>query len=214
VDAPISAFERGAWAAGRPVVGIDEVGRGAWAGPVTVGAALLDPARLPAGVRDSKRLSPARRIDADRAVRATGSVGIGRATNDEIDRDGLAAALRTAARRAVEDLLTKVGPATDMLVIVDGDRDLLGMPDLDVVTLVRGDAASVSVAAASIVAKVHRDAEMTAVADLHPVYAFERNKGYPSPAHVAALDTHGACALHRHSWAPLARLSQPRLSLG
>jgi ribonuclease HII len=211
-DAPVSALERGAWQVGRAVVGVDEVGRGAWAGPVTVAAVMLDPDRLPVGVRDSKQLSPSARDRADSAVRAHGLVGIGRAENDEVDAVGLAAALRAAARRAVEALLALPEVDTGALIIVDGDRDLIGRADLEVVTLVRGDSAALSVAAASVVAKVHRDHEMIALSSAYPAYAFERNKGYASPAHVAALETHGPCALHRCTWAPLARLAQPRLS--
>jgi ribonuclease HII len=211
VDAPVSDLERTAWVRGRMVIGIDEVGRGAWAGPVTVAAVMLDPGALPAGVRDSKALSPAARVRADAAVRTRGLVGLGRADNDEIDRIGLAAALTEAARRALDALLGLHGAPDDPLVLVDGAHDLVRRPDVEVATLVKGDAHALSIAAASVCAKVHRDAEMVAAATRHPAYAFERNKGYPAPVHVAALATHGACALHRHSWAPLVALTQPTL---
>lgn len=212
-DAPVSAQEAGAWAAGRAVVGIDEVGRGAWAGPVTVGAVVLDPDRPPEGVRDSKRLSPARREVVATAVRTTSLVGIGSASNDEVDAVGLAAALRLAAGRALDTVLALDGAPTDPLVLVDGPHDLVRRPEVEVVTLVRGDAASVSIAAASVVAKVDRDGLMAAADASYPGYGFARNRGYPAPDHVAALATLGPCALHRRSWAPIARLVQPTLEV-
>jgi ribonuclease HII len=212
-DAPVSAAERAAWSAGRAIVGIDEVGRGAWAGPLTVAAVVLDPDRLPSGARDSKQLTPARRSVVASDVRAHGLVGIGHAENAEIDEVGLAAALTRAARRALQAVLDLEGAPTDPLLLIDGPHDLVRLADVEVATMVRGDAGSVSIAAASVVAKVDRDALMTRAAEQHPVYGFASNKGYPSPAHVAALGTHGPCELHRMSWAPLARLGQPTLAI-
>lgn len=211
VDAPVSDLERAAWRTGRAVVGIDEVGRGAWAGPVTVAAVVLDPDALPTGVRDSKALSVAGRARADAVVRQHGLVGIGWASSDEIDDVGLAAALTMAARRALEAVLALDGAPSDPLVLVDGAHDLVRLAGVEVATLVKGDAHAVTIAAASVCAKVHRDAEMVHAAAAHPVYGFERNKGYPAPVHVAALAEHGPCVLHRHSWAPLVALAQPTL---
>jgi ribonuclease HII len=212
-DAPVSAIERAAWSTGRAVVGIDEVGRGAWAGPVTVAAVILDPDRLPDGPRDSKLLAPARRREVAASVRAHGLVGIGRADNSEIDAVGLAEALTRASRRALEAVLSLDGAPRRPLVLIDGPHDLVRLADVEVATMVRGDAGSVSIAAASVVAKVDRDALMTRVSADHPAYDFASNKGYPSPAHVAALGVHGPCVLHRMSWAPLARLAQPTLEV-
>jgi ribonuclease HII len=212
-SAPVSDHERDAWRRGRMVIGVDEVGRGAWAGPVTVAAVLLDPTALPDGVDDSKRLSAQARALADAAVRASARIGIGRATNDEIDAVGLAGALRLAVQRAVSAVRELPDAPDDPLVLIDGPHDLLRDRGTEVVTLVAGDAASISIAAASVVAKVDRDSEMIQEATAHPVYGFDRNKGYPAPEHVAALATHGPCVLHRHSWAPLQRLAQPRLML-
>lgn len=212
-DAPVSPLERAAWRAGRPVVGIDEVGRGAWAGPVTVAAVVLDPADLPAGARDSKRLSPARRDALARTIHRTARVGIGAADNVEIDALGLAAGLREAARRALAAVLAGPAAPHDPLVLVDGPHDLLHLEGIEVATLVRGDSASVSIAAASIVAKVDRDDLMAASDPSFPGYGFARNRGYASPEHLAGLAALGPCMLHRRSWAPIARLVQPTLDV-
>lgn len=187
------------------MAGVDEVGRGAWAGPVTVAAVVLDPDRTPEGLADSKLLRAEVRTELAAQLRQAARIGLGSAGNDEIDRLGLAAALRLAARRAVDAL-----PVGADLVLLDGNVDLLdGTAPTELV--VGGDRRSVSIAAASIVAKVARDAELTAAAAEHPAYGFAANKGYPTPHHRAALAEHGPCALHRMSWAPLAALAQPQL---
>jgi len=212
-DAPVSVHERRAWAAGRAVIGVDEVGRGAWAGPVTVAAVVLDPAALPEGVRDSKRLSAARREVVAARVRSTSEVGIGVAEHDEVDAVGLAAALTEAVRRAVDAVLAGPGAPLDPLVLIDGPHDLLRRDGVEVVSLVRGDDASRSIAAAPVVAKVDRDGRMEREDPSHPAYGFARNRGYASPEHVAALERFGPCSLHRRSWAPIARLLQPTLDV-
>jgi len=210
-----TTHERVHWDASRLVAGIDEVGRGAWAGPVTVGAVALDPGRPVAGLRDSKTLTaPAReRLDAHVRGGALG-VGIGHASNDEVDALGLAAALTEAARRALDALvaaLRAAGLGGPDVVLVDGPHPLVRREGVVEECHVRGDRVSASIAAASIVAKVARDALLSAAEATHPGYAFAANKGYPSPAHLAALDRLGACALHRRSWAPLVALDAPRL---
>jgi ribonuclease HII len=212
-DAPVSEIERRMWAAGRAVVGIDEVGRGAWAGPVTVAAVVLDPRRLPAGARDSKRLSAARRAAVSEIVHERALVGFGHADNAEIDATGLAAALTAAARRALAAVLALDAAPTDPLVLVDGPLDLVRQPGVEVATLVKGDVHAISIAAASVVAKVERDDAMLRAGEDHPAYGFGRNRGYASPEHVAALERLGPCALHRHSWAPIVRLLQPTLAV-
>ncbi len=212
-DAPVSRFEREAWDSGRAVVGIDEVGRGAWAGPVTVGAVILDPHRRAPGARDSKLLTPTGRERVAGIIHGSALVGIGHASNEEIDALGLAAALTEAVRRALAAVLAREEAPTRPLVLIDGPHDILRLTDVEVQPIVRGDATSVSIAAASVVAKVARDALMTTAAGQHPRYGFERNRGYPSAAHVAALEAHGPCALHRGSWAPIHRLLQPRLDV-
>jgi ribonuclease HII len=212
-DAPVSAQEQHAWAIDRAVVGIDEVGRGALAGPVTVAAVVLHPIRLPAGVRDSKRLTPVRRERVAAAVHEVALIGLGRASNDEIDEVGLATALTRAVRRAYDAVMATPGAPTDPLVLIDGPHDLLRVDGVEVATLVRGDAAAISIAAASVVAKVDRDMMMAAVDPEYPEYGFARNRGYASPEHLAALTRRGPCALHRQSWAPIARLVQPTLAV-
>jgi ribonuclease HII len=173
------------------VAGLDEVGRGAWAGPLTVGVAVLRPRvttrSMPAWLRDSKMLSEARREQIFEKVGAWCEAwAVGHSTHDECDEWGMTEALRVAARRALSGL----GQAPEAL-IVDGPRDLLRHPDDPYMGVVRpivhGDAKCASVAAASVLAKV--------------VYGFEQNKGYPSLVHQTALRGYGPTSIHRCSWA-------------
>lgn len=190
--------ERRWWRDGALVAGVDEVGRGAWAGPVTVGAVVLDPRRLPKGVRDSKLLTPPAREDAAAAVQARAAdVAVGHASNDEIDAQGLSAALSLAARRAIEALAARPD-----VCLLDGRWDFLAGFGTHNEPVVGGDALSLSVAAASVVAKVTRDELLAERCPEYPAYGFSRNKGYPSPEHRAAIAAHGPCLLHRVSWAP------------
>lgn len=201
--------ERGHWADGAVVAGIDEVGRGAWAGKLTVGALVLPSDRRMYKLRDSKVLDPGRREElASRLESFAVGIGLGDASQEEIDSLGLSAALTLAAQRAVAAL-----PLRPDVVLLDGDRDFLGDADVRTELLPRGDASSASIAAASIVAKVARDRSMVAAAERFPGYAFERNKGYCSPDHRAALERLGPCALHRRTWAPVAAAQTPRLPL-
>ncbi len=205
---PDLEHERPFLAEGAVVAGIDEVGRGAWAGPLAVGAVVLDPEAVPSGLRDSKRLTTRRRSALAEVIATRAIVGIGEVAVPELDRIGLAAALRVAAARAVAAL-----PVRPDVVLVDGTVDLLAGTGMAARCLVGGDDRSASIAAASIAAKVHRDAGMVAADDRFPAYAFARHKGYPSPAHRSALAEHGPCALHRHSWRPIQALMgrQPRM---
>jgi ribonuclease HII len=205
---PTLEHERPFLAEGAVVAGIDEVGRGAWAGPLTVGAVVLDPDAVPAGLRDSKRLTAGRRYVLAEVIAAHAVVGIGEVDVAELDRLGLAAALRVAATRAVAAL-----PVRPDVVLVDGTVDLLAGTGTSSRCLVGGDDRSASIAAASIAAKVHRDAGMVLADDRFPGYAFARHKGYPSPAHRAALAEHGPCPLHRHSWRPIQALTGAQPSL-
>lgn len=179
--------------------GIDEVGLGAWAGPVAVGAVVLAPDQRIYKIRDSKLLDPARRAFLAERVRARClGYGTGFAWPDEIDQVGLSEAIRRAAARAVAAL-----PVTPDLFLVDGKWNFLGERARMVV---RGDAESVSIAAASIVVKVARDQLMTSLAAMYPHYAFEANKGYPAPRHLWGLSAFGPSPIHRRLYAPIRKL--------
>ena len=196
----------------RVLAGMDEVGRGALAGPVTVGVVLIDETcrSAPVGVRDSKLLTPAaRQAMVPKIQRWCLGYAVGHASADEIDRIGIMAALRLAGIRALE----AVGVAPD-LVILDGNHDWLTAPEEvglfgfagagpvtpPVTTMIKADLKCSSVAAASVLAKVERDAIMVEAAREHPTYGWAENKGYAAPEHVAALEAEGPCVLHRRSW--------------
>lgn len=212
-------------AGARVVVGMDEVGRGALAGPVSVGVVAVDLAcgPCPAGVRDSKLLTPTARVALLPRLHRWGLArAVGHASPEEIDREGILGALRLAGTRALAGL----GPVADAVdvVLLDGSHDWLTPPAvaagepaaapgqgaparpgparavLPVVTQVKADLTCSSVAAASVLAKCERDALMVALADEHPAYGWSANKGYAAPEHVAALRALGPTALHRRSW--------------
>jgi ribonuclease HII len=195
---PTLRLERKFWEAGdRVVVGIDEVGRGAWAGPVTVAAVVPAPEHL-SGVRDSKELlRPEREKAAAKVRRWAVAVGVGHASYHECDELGMTAALRAAAMRALAELDAQ-GYVPDRIVL-DGNHDYLGMPD-KVTTVIKGDASCLAVAAASCVAKVTRDGLMGEASPHYPAYDFASNVGYPAPNHKAALLGYGPSAIHRRSW--------------
>ncbi|MBM3583473.1 MAG: ribonuclease HII [Alphaproteobacteria bacterium] len=181
-----------------PVAGIDEAGRGPWAGPVVVAAVVLDPARVPPGLDDSKRLSALRRAALFDALVACATIGVGIAEAAEIDRLNIRRATHLAMRRALEAL-----PIRPRHALVDGnDRPDLPCP---ATAVVGGDGLSLSIAAASIVAKVTRDRLMEALARAHPGYGFERHKGYGTARHQDALARLGPCAQHRRSFRPVAQ---------
>jgi len=195
---PTLRLERRCWKAGeRVVVGVDEVGRGAWAGPVTVGAVVPASEHL-RGVRDSKELTRPERERAAAAVRDWAvAVGVGHASAQECDELGMTAALRVAAQRALAELAAQ-GYEPDR-VILDGNHDYLRL-GARCTTVVKGDASVLAVAAASCVAKVTRDALMVEEAQHYPPYDFESNVGYPAPVHKHALRGYGPSAIHRRSW--------------
>ncbi|PWR18550.1 ribonuclease HII [Zavarzinia aquatilis] len=189
-------------ALGGLVCGIDEAGRGPWAGPVSA-AAVIWPAGavLPAGITDSKKLSAAARERLYGEILATAHVGIGEASVEEIDRLNILKATMLAMRRAVEAL-----PVVPAHALVDGNRaPALPCP---VTTLVKGDALSLSIGAASIVAKVHRDRIMTQADLRFPGYGFARHMGYGTPEHSAALQRLGPTSFHRTSFSPIKALIQ------
>jgi ribonuclease HII len=195
---PTLRVERKCWAAGdRIVVGIDEVGRGSWAGPVTVAAVVPGDEHL-AGVRDSKLLThEEREISAARVRVWARGIGVGHASHEECDLLGMTEAQRRAASRALAQLEMQ-GFEPDRIVL-DGKHDYLGMPRV-VRTIVKGDQKVLSVAAASVIAKTTRDAMMAEEAEHYPAYGFESNRGYPAPIHKCALAGYGPSAIHRRSW--------------
>jgi ribonuclease HII len=182
----------------RTVAGVDEVGRGAWAGPVTVCAAVTGLRRAPEGLTDSKLITPKRRTKMA-AVLAdwVTSFALGHASPEEIDDLGMTAALRLAAERALGGL-----PERPDAVILDGKHNYLG-GSWQVRTVIKGDQSCVAVAAASVIAKVRRDAAMAELDAEYPPFAFADNAGYPSPVHRAALEELGPTVLHRLSWSYL-----------
>lgn len=186
------------------VLGIDEVGRGCWAGPLVAGAVVLG---VPlAGLRDSKKLSARKRAELATVVHATArGVGLGWVTPKELDAIGMTAAVRLAMVRAVE----QVAAAYDH-IIIDGTinylQDHAVTAGLPIATMVRADDAVPAVSAASIVAKVARDTYMQNVAADFPLYGFDTHVGYGTARHLVALQTYGACALHRRSFKPVQRV--------
>ena len=192
-NSPGLNVEREYWDRGTAVVvGVDEVGRGAWAGPLTVGAAVVPRNRRVYKVRDSKLLGEGEREAIfDRVADWVEAWGVGHATAAECDELGMSEAQRLAAKRAIASL----GVTPDH-VIVDGNWDFVGGAR----KIVRGDRTSLSIASASILAKVTRDRMMREVSDQFPAYNFEANKGYPCPVHKAALQAMGPSSIHRRSW--------------
>jgi ribonuclease HII len=198
----------------RVLAGMDEVGRGALAGPVSVGVVLIDETcrSAPTGVKDSKLLTPAARVAMVPRIRRWAlAYAVGHSSPAEIDEFGIMVALRLAGCRA----LAAVGVVPD-LVILDGNHDWLTAPGEvgllafsddaagpstpPVRTMIKADLKCSSVAAASVLAKVERDGLMVAAAPDHPAYGWDENKGYAAPEHLAALEALGATDLHRRSW--------------
>ncbi|MHB8262421.1 MAG: ribonuclease HII [Acidimicrobiales bacterium] len=210
------------------VAGVDEVGRGAWAGPLTVGVAVIERscAPQPADLRDSKDLSEKARESIFPAVAKWCSTwSIGHATSSECDELGMSGALGLAAQNAIRALPSHLMPS---VLILDGavnflrDRpkamgmdasvgadSALDMEAMKVKTLPHADSICASVAAASVLAKVTRDRMMRTLAELYPVYDLDRCKGYHSPAHVAGLAEHGLSDIHRKSWSFASRFNDP-----
>lgn len=190
-----------------PVAGVDEVGRGPWAGPVVAAAVVIEEGRMPAallaGLADSKTLARARREALAGAIREHAAVGLGQADVAEVDALNVLEASMLAMRRAVAAL--GVAPAA---LLVDGNR----MPTdaLPGEAVVKGDSLSASIAAASIVAKVARDRMMAAHALQHVGYGWERNAGYGTEEHRRAIERLGVTDLHRRSFAPIRKLLSPR----
>ncbi|HEY2301959.1 MAG TPA: ribonuclease HII [Acidimicrobiales bacterium] len=192
---PTLNVERALWSEGHEfVVGVDEVGRGAWAGPLMVGAAVLPRDRRVYKVRDSKMLSEAQRERLfDRLAEWCVAWAVGGASQVECDELGMAEAQRLAARRAIDGL----GVTPDQ-VLVDGNWDFVGLGCTR--RIVKGDVTCLSISAASILAKVTRDRLMRIEAPHFPAYDFDSNKGYPCPRHKMALQAFGPTSIHRRTW--------------
>jgi ribonuclease HII len=184
------------------VAGVDEAGRGPLAGPVVAAAVILDDLRPIKGLADSKKLTALRRDKLFDEIRANAlCCSIAEATVQEIDQLNILQATLLAMRRAVEGLRLKPHK-----VLVDGNR--LPVLKIPCEAIVKGDAKIKAISAASILAKVHRDRLCLQLHDAHPAYGFDVHKGYPTPTHLAALQTHGACEAHRRSFAPVRAVCQ------
>ncbi|WP_396595792.1 ribonuclease HII [Brevundimonas sp. R86498] len=185
---------------GGPVCGVDEAGRGPWAGPVSAGAVILSADCLPAGIDDSKALTAGRRDAlAVEIKRCAVAWGVGFASVEEIERLNILQATGLAMCRAIEALSVQPRAA-----LVDGNYRFK-LP-CDVETAVGGDGLSLSIAAASILAKTARDQVMIEMDAVYPGYGFAGHKGYNAPVHSAALKAMGPCAIHRRSWSPIRAL--------
>lgn len=182
------------------IAGIDEVGRGPWAGPVTAAAVILDPKNIPSGLDDSKKLSPAKRQHLAKQITETSQWAIVHVDVDEIDQINILQASLSAMRRAIERL-----PALPNHVLIDGNRAPENLK-CDATTIVKGDARSLSIAAASIIAKVARDALMADLAVQFPHYGWETNAGYGTKRHQEGLKSHGVSPHHRRSFKPIHKM--------
>lgn len=188
------------------IAGIDEAGRGPWAGPVVAAAVILDrqilPPEIASALNDSKKLTAARRESLFAVLPSFAAIGIGQANVGEIDRDNILQASLSAMSRALDAL-----PRLPDIALVDGNRE----PDLACPArcIVKGDARSLSIAAASIVAKVVRDRIMTKLAIVHPGYGWEHNAGYGTAEHRAGLERLGVTPEHRRSFAPIIKMLRP-----
>ncbi len=197
---PDFSFETVHLDAGRsPVAGVDEAGRGPWAGPVVAAAVILDRDNIPEGLNDSKKLTEARREVLFDQIRETSEFGIGIIEASEIDRINILQATLQAMSNAIAEL-----PRPPMVALIDGNK----APPLEYQseTIKKGDARSLSIAAASIIAKVTRDRMMKELDLQFPGYSFARHKGYGTAIHAAALEKLGPCPQHRKSFAPIRAL--------
>jgi ribonuclease HII len=186
------------------VCGVDEAGRGPLVGAVVAGAVVLDPDQAIQGLKDSKKLTPARREYLyEQIMQKAKAWGIGEASPQEIDDINILQATMLAMRRAIEDLSTRLGRWPDK-ALIDGNR----CPELPISAeaIVKGDAKEPAISAASILAKVTRDRQMQILHERHPQYGFAQHMGYPTEAHFAALKQYGVCAEHRRSFSPVRKV--------
>ena len=195
---PDFRLEQDAFADGhRIVAGVDEVGRGPLAGPVVAAAVVLDPARIPAGLNDSKKLSAKRRAVLHDRIAEVAQVSVAEATVEEIDDLNILRASHLAMERAVAGL-----PVAPAMALIDGNLIPRGL-GIPARAIIKGDGVSVSIAAASIMAKIWRDRVMWDLAQHYPGYGWETNAGYPSKSHKEALRNLGVTPHHRRSFRPV-----------
>jgi ribonuclease HII len=186
------------------VCGVDEAGRGPLVGAVVAGAVVLDPSNPIEGLKDSKKLTAARREYLyEQIMEKAKAWGVGEASPLEIDQINILQATMLAMRRAIEDLTTRLGTWPDK-ALIDGNR----CPELPIAAeaIVKGDTKEPAISAASIVAKVTRDRQMMSLHERHPEYGFAQHMGYPTEAHFAALKQYGACDQHRRSFSPVRKV--------
>jgi ribonuclease HII len=186
------------------VCGVDEAGRGPLVGAVVAGAVVLDPNKPIAGLKDSKKLTAAKRdFLYEQILENAKAWGVGEASPAEIDQINILQATMLAMRRAIEDLSTRLGFWPDK-ALIDGNR----CPELPIAAeaIVKGDAKEPAISAASIVAKVTRDRQMMRLHEQHPEYGFAQHMGYPTEAHFTALKQYGACSEHRRSFSPVRKV--------
>lgn len=192
-----------------PVCGVDEAGKGPWAGPVYAAAVVLDPARVPEGLNDSKQLTAKTRERLEAEIKAAALAwAVASATVEEIAELNIHWATGLAMRRAIEGLGVRPG-----CVLIDGNA-LFKLPEamaLDCRAVVGGDARCLTIAAASILAKTARDRVMVALDAEHPGYGFAGHKGYNAPVHLEALKRLGPSPVHRRAWAPVRAVLEDRL---
>ena len=186
------------------VCGVDEAGRGPLVGAVVAGAVVLDPNKPIDGLKDSKKLTAAKRdFLYEQILEKAKAWGVGEASPAEIDQINILQATMLAMRRAIEDLSTRLG-AWPEKALIDGNR----CPELPIAAeaIVKGDAKEPAISAASIVAKVTRDRQMMQLHKRHPEYGFAQHMGYPTEAHFAALKQYGVCSEHRRSFSPVRKV--------
>ncbi len=198
INRPHTRYEKRLYKEGyKVIVGVDEVGRGSWAGPLVAAAVVMPLKPRLNGVRDSKKLTPKRRDELSQRIQDRASAwSIGIVSHEEIDEIGISQANQQAMLRAVEGLVLSPD-----YILIDAFK-LVGLPAKHA-AVAHGDAMVYSIAAASIVAKVYRDELMTEYHDRYDVYGFDTNKGYGTPKHITALEEHGLCPIHRTSFHPM-----------
>ena len=186
------------------ICGVDEAGRGPLVGAVVAGAVVLDPRQPIVGLKDSKKLSPAKREALYAEITSKAKAwGIGEASPQEIDELNILQATMLAMQRAIQSLVDQMGEWPSE-ALIDGNR----CPSLPIPAraIIKGDAKEPAISAASILAKVHRDRQMQILHEQFPQYGFNQHMGYPTEAHIAALKHYGPCADHRRSFGPVREL--------